>query len=162
MKNYMQKIDAEALRSMRALVDYLHDDEQKSFEEIDGIAEDADEVMQKHIFSDVVRVAAFLDNYKHEEPQAFPRVRIENMTGRTGREVANQFIIHTDAGQFFQSYASVIAFRPVGGGAIVLDEGKWDYSTTTGKYRNEFLGESKPETEKKIRSGAYVLANLNG
>ena len=44
---------------------------------------------------------------------------------------------------------------------IVLDEYYWDYSSTTGKYRNQFLGEKKAETLKKIRSGEYKLKNLN-
>lgn len=44
---------------------------------------------------------------------------------------------------------------------IVLDRDTWDYSTTTGKYRNQFLGESKKETQAKIDSGVYKLDNLN-
>lgn len=44
---------------------------------------------------------------------------------------------------------------------IYLDREMWDYSTTTGKYRNQFLGETKRETEKKIKSGEYVLTDLN-
>ena len=37
---------------------------------------------------------------------------------------------------------------------------KWDYSVTTSKYRNIFLNENKKETEKKIKSGEYVLTDL--
>ena len=92
-------------------------------------------------------------------------MKVTNMTGRTGREVANQFIItgeyNGQPGLFFQSYNSVIAFKPGSGASIVLDRDKWDYSVTTGKYRNQFLGETKKETEKKIKSGAYILADLN-
>ena len=44
---------------------------------------------------------------------------------------------------------------------ITLDETYWDYSKTTGKYRNQFLGETKAETEKKIKSGEYQLVDLN-
>jgi hypothetical protein len=33
---------------------------------------------------------------------------------------------------------------------VYLDENKWDYSVTTGKYRNIFLGETRKETQKKI------------
>jgi hypothetical protein len=32
---------------------------------------------------------------------------------------------------------------------------------TTGKYRNQFLGETKKDTEAKIKSGEYILADLN-
>jgi hypothetical protein len=86
--------------------------------------------------------------------------RIENMDGKSGK-VANQFIIRTEEGSFFQSYSTVIAFRPFQG-RVVLDRASWDYSNTTGKYRNQFLHETKAETEKKIKQGEYELADLNG
>ncbi|KKN75879.1 hypothetical protein LCGC14_0375870 [marine sediment metagenome] len=44
---------------------------------------------------------------------------------------------------------------------IYLDREMWDYSTTTGRYRNQFLGETKAETQKKIDSGEYILTDLN-
>ena len=44
---------------------------------------------------------------------------------------------------------------------IYLDIKYWDYSVTTGKYRNIFLNETKKETEKKIKDGVYTLTNLN-
>lgn len=91
-----------------------------------------------------------------------PQVRVEQMeSNRSGRGVANQFRITTDAGEFLQSYQSIIAFRPYGGGKIMLDAHYWDYSTTTGKYRNAFLGEDKAATERKIKTGEYILADLN-
>ena len=46
-------------------------------------------------------------------------------------------------------------------GQVFLDQNRWDYSTTTGKYRNEFLGEGIAETRKKIKSGEYILTDLN-
>ena len=86
-------------------------------------------------------------------------MRVEQMTSpRSGRPVANQFIVHTNEYDYFQSYNSVIAKR--GKGKVVLDEHYWDYSVTTGKYRNEFLGEGIAETRKKIASGEYELADL--
>lgn len=88
--------------------------------------------------------------------------KVENMTSPRGNgEVPNQFIITTDDGRYFQSYTSVIAFIPYGEGHTILDENKWDYSTTTGKYRNQFLGENIEETRKKIKSGEYTLEDLN-
>ncbi len=101
--------------------------------------------------------------------ETIKKVKVENMTSpRTGKEVANQFRIYTDEGVYFQSYKSIIAFIPSGSsqnrptaGKIVLDENKWDYSTTTGKYRNEFLGEGIAETRNKIKSGEYILTDLN-
>ena len=87
-------------------------------------------------------------------------MRVRNMTGRTGREVANQFIIEGEhGGIYFQSYDTVIACRK--DGKVYLDESSWDYSVTTGKYRNQFLRETRKETEAKIKSGEYILTNLN-
>jgi len=80
---------------------------------------------------------------------------------RSGNPVANQFIIHDDNGNtFFQSYDSVIV-KINANGIVTLDEDTWDYSVTTTKYRNEFLRENTAETRKKIKSGEYLLANLN-
>ena len=86
--------------------------------------------------------------------------RIENMQSARGNDIPNQFEINTDEGTFFQSYSSIIAFRPFGG-KIQLDKNKWDYSVTTGKYRNLFLRENKKETERKIKEGIYELTDLN-
>lgn len=98
---------------------------------------------------------------------------VSNMESpRTGSPVANQFIIHEKGegwnGNFirretFQSYKSIIAVKTVWADKteIVLDETYWDYSVTTGKYRNAFLGENKAETLKKIKSGEYKLEDLN-
>ena len=99
-------------------------------------------------------------------------MKVENMTSSSGNKVANQFII-TDHGrralgnfisrEVFQSYDSVIAIKTVWPDEtkIELDVNKWDCSTTTDKYRNIFLGEIKAETLKKIKSGEYILADLN-
>ena len=75
--------------------------------------------------------------------------------------VRNQFEITTPDGRYFQFYNTIIAFKPADGGPTVLDSGSWDYSRTTGKYRNLFLGEGKAATEQKIKNGFYKLANLN-
>jgi len=87
-------------------------------------------------------------------------MKVKNMTSeRTGRAIANQFMIYADDATYFQSYNTVIAKQK--GDVITLDAANWDYSRTTGKYRNQFLGETKKETERKIASGEYKLANLN-
>lgn len=84
---------------------------------------------------------------------------LQQFQGRNNEGVKNQFQIFTDKGTVFQSYSSIIAAKV--DGKIYLDKDKWDYSVTTGKYRNQFLGESKKETEKKIKSGEYILTDLN-
>lgn len=88
-------------------------------------------------------------------------MRVQNMTSnRSGREVANQFDIVDDYGNiYFQSYRTIIV--AIKNGKTYLDDKMWDYSVTTGKYRNQFLGESRKETEAKIKSGEYELVNLN-
>jgi len=95
-------------------------------------------------------------------------MKTENMTSSRGHKVANQFIItHQQPNQkiiCFQSYKKIIVRKVLQNGhlpTIQLDELYWDYSKTTGKYRNLFLGESKAETQKKIDSGKYILTNLN-
>jgi hypothetical protein len=87
------------------------------------------------------------------------KTKIENMRSKNGNKIANQFIIRTPEAIFFQSYNSIIAKKE--NGKIILDEYFWNYSQTTGKYRNIFLGETKKETEEKIKAGIYKLANLN-
>ena len=89
------------------------------------------------------------------------KIKVKQMTSpRSGRPIANQFIIYTSEGRYFQSYDSVIAFKD-NKGNVTLDLDDWDYSRTTGKYRNEFLGENVVDTRANIESGKYKLTNLN-
>lgn len=97
-------------------------------------------------------------------------MEVRNMRSeRSGREVANQFIVEGARvtingteyeGTMFQSYRSNIVFQAYGGPTF-LDVDFWDYSVTTGKYRNQFLGENKAETQRNIDNGTYVLVDLN-
>lgn len=94
------------------------------------------------------------------------KLKVENMTSQKGKEVPNQFIITTDDGTYFQSYKSLIVFIPSlkGDSGILntmLDTKYWNYSRTTAKYRNEFLGETTEEIKEKIKSGEYLLVDLN-
>jgi len=87
--------------------------------------------------------------------------RVEQMKSpASGNPVPNQYIIIDDVGETFQSYRSLIA-RKEYEGKIYLDESFWNYSRTTAKYRNEFLMENTEETRKKIKSGEYILTDLN-
>jgi hypothetical protein len=78
---------------------------------------------------------------------------VENMTSSRGNTIPNQFIIYGGDWTLFQSYSSPIAMRK--GGRVYIFP-KWNYSVTTGKYRNEFLRETKKETEAKLKSGEYI------
>ena len=87
--------------------------------------------------------------------------RVEQMNSpNSGHPVANQFLIIDDEGITFQSYRSLIA-RKTYDGKVFLDDVFWDYSRTTGKYRNQFLREGIAETREKIKSGEYILTDLN-
>jgi len=88
------------------------------------------------------------------------KVKVYNMTSPNGNKVANQFEIYTKKGKYFQSYNSIIAFID-NNGKVFLDEYYWDYSRTTGKYRNMFLNEVINDTRQKIISGEYKFKNLN-
>ena len=89
--------------------------------------------------------------------------KVKPLLGRTGKPVANQYVIEDDHGiEYLQSYNSIIA-RKVGteDETVELDVKYWNYSVTTSKYRNQFLNESTKETQAKINSGEYKLVDLN-
>ena len=102
--------------------------------------------------------------------------KVKPLFGRTGKPVANQYVIEDDQGNtYFQSYKSIIAKIPDLHNTtaftkndlnsprfqIVLDKKYWNYSMTTSKYRNQFLNETTKETQAKIDSGEYKLVDLN-
>jgi len=99
-------------------------------------------------------------------------MKVENITSNNGNKIANQFVIIDDDGnEFFQSYKSVIAKKSRNlllksnsvkfDFCIELDQKYWNYSNTTGKYRNIFLNETIKDTRAKIKSGEYKLTDLN-
>ena len=91
--------------------------------------------------------------------------KVENMRSSNGNKVANQFeILKANGGSIFQSYNSTIVEIKTGDDGLYqtyLDEKYWNYSNTTSKYRNIFLNENTKDTKAKIKSGEYILANLN-
>lgn len=79
-------------------------------------------------------------------------MKVRNMkSARSNREVANQFVIEDDNRVMFQSYHSPIVEinRAL---HIITVYPHWDYSVTTGKYRNQFMDEE----------GFYEMANKAG
>ena len=86
-------------------------------------------------------------------------MKVSNITNNRNNVVANQFIIKDDRATYFQSYKSIIV--KIEDGKTILDPVYWNYSRTTSKHRSTFLNESTKETEKKIKEGVYILANLN-
>lgn len=87
-------------------------------------------------------------------------MKVENITGKNGIAVKNQFIITDNNGKTFQSYNTIIAKKDIKG-ALILDINHWNYSITTSKYRNIFTGLTTKETEKQIKTGLIRLENLN-
>lgn len=88
----------------------------------------------------------------------------EAMLTSSGKPAKDQYVVTYDDGSTaFESYGTTIAVRPVDypKKPIRLDRDKWNYSITTARYRNRFLGEATAATRKRIKSGQYVLANLN-
>lgn len=85
-------------------------------------------------------------------------MRVYNMESpRTGRPVANQFIIVDDDANktTFQSYDSMIVEIDHVKSTITFGR-DWDYSNTTRKYRNAFLAEFVPQiADKKILNKFY-------
>jgi len=88
-------------------------------------------------------------------------IKIENIKSNKGNKIPNQFVLRTIDGVYFQSYQTVIAFRPVDIALPILLDPKWNCSRTTSKYRTIFLDESTKETRAKIDSGEYKIAKLN-
>ena len=82
-------------------------------------------------------------------------IRVENFVSNNGNAIPNQFKITTQDGTYFQSYDSIIVYEDRDGNITLGND--WDYSKTTGKYRNIFLGEDKKETERKIKEGIYTV-----
>tara|TARA_R100000656_G_scaffold91727_1_gene66551 strand:- start:240 stop:539 length:300 start_codon:yes stop_codon:yes gene_type:complete len=94
------------------------------------------------------------------------KTTVRQLRNKNGSDIPNQFIIteynngNKWTRKYFQSYKSIIAFKN-NDGFTVLDKTYWDYSKTTGKYRNQFLNENIKETRKKIQTGEYKLWDLN-
>ena len=71
----------------------------------------------------------------------------------------NHLVIENEEGRLFQSYDSVIVKIDIKGKVTLGRD--WNYSRTTAKYRNMFLGETTRETAKKLADGVYEMVDLN-
>lgn len=91
-------------------------------------------------------------------------MNVKNMRSpRTGREVANQFIINDVDNNItvFQSYRSTIIEIDRNNFVIRVHE-DWNYSPTTSKYRNKFMCDegfynlaTKKDFEEYMKIGTY-------
>ena len=85
-------------------------------------------------------------------------LKVWNMESTRGNKVANQFVITTGGTYTFQSYDSTIVCIDFSNKIILVYE-CWDYSRTTGKYRNMFMSEyfqgmdTKEKFERALNDG---------
>lgn len=81
------------------------------------------------------------------------------LSPRSGNPVANQFVIRTENGTYFQSYRSIVA-KVDNDGTITLSW-YWDYSRTTMKYLYQFLADYgfpdmyAQEVRKALKDGTF-------
>lgn len=81
------------------------------------------------------------------------KLRVMNLE-KNGRSIANQFLLYYTENEknykVFQSYDSMIIKWENG---IIIEVGSdWDYSRTTGKYRNLLTYTDKKEFEKMLKN----------
>ena len=91
-------------------------------------------------------------------------MKVYNMESpRSGRPVANQFIISDDHRMIFQSYDSMIVDIDFFNSTITFGK-DWNYSTTTSKYRNEFLDMYFPSlaNTKKLKMLEQIVRGCGG
>lgn len=92
------------------------------------------------------------------------KIQVTNMESpRTGLPVANQYVIITGDGIYFQSYQTVVAMLD-NSGKIWVKENAWEYSKTTSKYLSEWFcnytvynGMTKKQGEKLMRDGVFGI-----
>ena len=69
----------------------------------------------------------------------------------------NQFEVYTDEGVYFQSYDSVVAFKPNNSEEKIRVGADWDYSRTTMKYVGQFLGQNTAKTRRGIKDDVILV-----
>lgn len=86
---------------------------------------------------------------------------VENMVSpRTGNPVANQFVIKGNGTTTFQSYNSTIAVIDWNERTIKIGN-DWNYSTTTGKYRNSFFDDNYFSDMKDTKSINKIMKKVD-
>lgn len=87
-------------------------------------------------------------------------MEVRNLTSpNTGKAVPSQVVIRHNGTEWFSSYDTIIGKWE--GGTIYLDKRFWDYSKTTSKYRNRWLGLINQEVKEAVSNGEIKLVNLN-
>ena len=91
---------------------------------------------------------------------------VRNLINDRGNYVANQFVIKTTNGTYFQSYNSVVAKVDNKGNLFLSQD--WDYSNTTRKHLYIFLRNygfhdycTAKDMRKAIKDGEVILKNVD-
>ena len=93
-----------------------------------------------------------------EDVKNFEAPIVCNIIGRTGKPVANQFVVMTPDGCLFQSYNSRICYYNVDENKLYFGS-NWNYSRTTSKYLAQFLRVYAPRWYARIMTyGKRTLA----
>ena len=67
----------------------------------------------------------------------------------------NHMVINTEYGQYFQSYDSILAFKPNDGSTITVG-GHWNYGATTKKHLCKWLNTTTKEIQQGIKEGSII------
>lgn len=86
-------------------------------------------------------------------------MNVKQFINQNGNPQPNHFIIKHDGIEYFQSYNTIIIKRD--SGRVYLDVNYWDFSPTTSKHRNFYLGLSTDEIKENIKLGRFKLEDLN-
>lgn len=70
-------------------------------------------------------------------------------------QVDNKNMWISSCGNILKSYNEIIAVKK--NGKVYLNADYYDYSTTTARHRNLFLGVTAKEFHKNLKSGKYIL-----
>jgi hypothetical protein len=87
-------------------------------------------------------------------------IKVKSITNKRGEPIADQFIIWTPEGRYLQSFGSFIAFVPISTfiDKVLINTTCWSNQIYKDIYAiDQFLGEGKIETQKKINEGDYLL-----
>lgn len=106
-------------------------------------------------------------------------MKVENMKSpRTGKAIANQFVIDTGKERYFQSYSTIICKYGISSHSVTIDDGgsyypeenngSKEFSATTVKYLVRFLKEhtawnisNKAQISALLADGTFKYADLN-
>lgn len=81
------------------------------------------------------------------------------MQSREGKPWRNQYILKAEEGDYLQSYDSIVALKTTDG-RVILHPEYYNYSATTAKVRDAFLGITREQFTQNMKDGKYILQSL--